>query len=68
MVGEVAVASEVIAAGATGKVELRGTAWTGHNVSAASIAAGTRCRVTGVEGLTVSIVAQTSSAREGMSS
>jgi membrane protein implicated in regulation of membrane protease activity len=66
MVGEIAVASEAIAPDATGKVELRGTTWTGRNVGAASLAVGTRCRVTAVEGLTVAIVAHTSPVREGL--
>ncbi|MEW6321106.1 MAG: NfeD family protein [Acidobacteriota bacterium] len=55
MVGELVMAREPIAPGATGRVELRGSQWTGRNTSGSAIGAGQRCRVVGVDGLEVSI-------------
>src|SRR5262245_49445322 len=45
LVGETAFALEDIAAGAVGRVELRGTSWTARNSTAESIAKGRRCTV-----------------------
>ncbi len=52
-VGESAVALEDLAPGGTGKVELRGSSWSGRNASQAALPKGQRCRVDRIEGLTV---------------
>lgn len=51
LVGEIATATEGLAPGAVGKVELRGTTWSARNASADPIDTGARCRVGRVEGL-----------------
>lgn len=53
LVGEVAQALEDIAADAIGKAELRGSAWSAHNIGSATIARTGRCRVERIEGLTL---------------
>ena len=53
MLGERAVASEEIAAGGTGKVELRGSTWQGRNVGDAPVKSGQGCKVEKVEGITL---------------
>ena len=53
LVGETAVALEDIAAGAIGKVELRGAAWTAQNTGDKPIQRSTRPKVERVEGLTL---------------
>ena len=53
--GEVDVLLEDIAPGAFGKAELRGTAWTARNAGDGVLARGQRCRVTRVDGLTITI-------------
>jgi membrane protein implicated in regulation of membrane protease activity len=53
LVGEEARATEDVPAGGSGKVELRGAAWSARNATGASIAKGARCRVERVEGLTL---------------
>ncbi len=53
MVGELAVPLETIAAGATGKAELRGTTWTAKNVGVSPLTKGQRGKVARVEGLTL---------------
>lgn len=58
MVGEVAIPLEPLAAGATGKAELRGTTWTAKNAGPAALAKGQRGKVTRVEGFTIWIVAE----------
>jgi inner membrane protein len=58
MLGEVAIPLETIAAGATGKAELRGTTWTAKNVGSASLDKGERGKVTRVDGLTIWIMAE----------
>jgi membrane protein implicated in regulation of membrane protease activity len=45
LVGDTAFALEDIAAGAVGRVELRGTTWTARNSTAEGIAKGKRCTV-----------------------
>lgn len=55
LVGEVAVASEPIAPGAVGRGELRGTVFTLRNGDAEPLAAGERCRVARVSGLTLEV-------------
>jgi len=56
LVGEIAVAAEDVAAGAVGRVELRGTAWSARNDAPATVVRGARCRVVRVDGLTLHIV------------
>jgi inner membrane protein len=46
LVGDTAFALEDIAAGAVGRVELRGTTWSARNSTAETIARGRRCTVT----------------------
>jgi membrane protein implicated in regulation of membrane protease activity len=53
LVGELAVASSAIPPGGVGQAQLRGSAWSARNASQAAIAAGSRCRVTRVEGLVI---------------
>ena len=55
IVGEVAVASEDLAPGALGRVELRGSAWSARNDAPTFVARGARCRVIKVDGLTLHI-------------
>jgi inner membrane protein len=58
MVGEVAILLEPLAAGTTGKAELRGTTWTAKNVGTGPLGKGQRGKVTRVEGLTLWISAE----------
>jgi len=53
LVGELAVPRERIPPGEVGRVELRGTLWTGRNDSTQPLEPGQRCRVTGVDNLVV---------------
>lgn len=56
--GELAVLLEDIAPGAFGKAELRGTAWTARNADEVVLARGQRCRVSRVDGLTITVRAE----------
>ena len=58
MAGELAIPLEPLAAGATGKAELRGTTWTAKNVGTVLLDKGQRGRVTHVEGLTLWITTE----------
>lgn len=58
LVGEIAVAAEGIAAGAVGRVEMRGSAWQARNRGAQALASGQRCVVERVEGLMLDVRAQ----------
>jgi inner membrane protein len=58
LVGEIAVASESIASGAIGRVEMRGAAWNACNQGAQALASGQRCVVEHVEGLMLSVRAR----------
>ena len=53
MVGERALASEEMAAGAIGKVELRGSTWQARNVGGSAVKSGQGCKVERVEGITL---------------
>lgn len=53
LVGEVALPLSDLAAGGSGKVELRGTTWECRNAGERPIARGARCQVEKVEGLTL---------------
>lgn len=55
LVGEVAVVAEPIAPGALGRGELRGSVFSLRNAGAESLAAGERCRVVRVDGLTLEV-------------
>ena len=55
LVGEIGLASEDIAPGAIGRVELRGSAWMARNRAGGVIARGMRCRVVHVDGLTLAV-------------
>jgi len=52
-VGDTAFALEDIAAGAVGRVELRGTTWTARNSTAEGIPKGRRCTVIRTDRLTL---------------
>jgi inner membrane protein len=56
--GEIAILLEELPAGAVGKAELRGTAWTVLNRDTRTLGRGQRCRVTGVDGLTLWLEAE----------
>ena len=56
LVGEVAIATEDLPPGGVGRVELRGAAWSARNGADVAVTRGARCRVTGVDGLTLYIV------------
>jgi hypothetical protein len=61
IVGEIAVAGENIAAGAIGRVELRGAAWRACNRGTQPITIGQRCVVERLEGLRLDVRSETSS-------
>lgn len=55
VVGETAIATEPIAAGGVGRVELRGATWSARNAGEEPVAPGDRLRVSHVEGLTLHV-------------
>lgn len=55
LVGEVGLVLEDLVPGAVGRVELRGTGWSARTSAGSTLVRGTRCRVTGVDGLTLSV-------------
>jgi membrane protein implicated in regulation of membrane protease activity len=55
LIGETAIAKVDLPAGATGKVELRGTSWNARNAAEVPINKDQRCLVESVEGLTLLI-------------
>jgi len=55
MIGEIAIASDAIGPGDHGRAELRGTTWSAHNIGAAPLSSGQRCRVIAVQGLMLDI-------------
>lgn len=55
LVGERGQARQAIAAGARGRVDLRGATWEAHNEGAAAIGDGAYCIVQRVEGLTLHV-------------
>jgi membrane protein implicated in regulation of membrane protease activity len=55
LVGEIAVAREALAAGASGQIELRGTTWSARNAGDVALVPGDRARVERVEGLTLHV-------------
>lgn len=58
VVGQIAHAQGDIAAGSFGRAELRGTSWSAKNVGGAPLAAGQRCLVEKVDGLTLWVRAE----------
>jgi inner membrane protein len=56
--GQTAIATEDIAAGATGKVELRGTAWNAVNAGGQTLPKGCACVVEELDGLTLTVRAK----------
>jgi membrane protein implicated in regulation of membrane protease activity len=58
LVGEVGSAVEVLAPGAVGRVELRGSVWSARNEAPTPLAPGARCRVVGVDGLLLHVIAE----------
>jgi membrane protein implicated in regulation of membrane protease activity len=55
LVGEIGLASDVLAPGTVGRVEVRGAAWSARNTTNMSVARGSRVRVIRVEGLTLDV-------------
>lgn len=55
LVGEIAIAVADMPPGRHGRAELRGTGWSARNTGDAPIAAGQRCRVVAVHGLTLDL-------------
>jgi inner membrane protein len=55
LVGETAIALELIAVGGVGKAELRGTGWNALNTGSKDIEPRQRCKVERIDGLTLSI-------------
>lgn len=55
IVGEVARAGEEIAAGATGKVEHRGSSWNALNTGTRALSKGEQCRIVGMKGLQLEV-------------
>lgn len=55
LVGEIAIVTEDLIPGGVGKVELRGTNWSARTAGAATLTRGSRCRVTRVDGLTLTV-------------
>lgn len=55
LAGEIGVASEALAPGAVGSVELRGTVWSARNVGEVPLESGARVRVESVDGLTLQV-------------
>ena len=55
LIGEIGVVESDIAAGETGRITLRGTTWTAHNVGVRTLEKKARARVDAVAGLTVDV-------------
>jgi membrane protein implicated in regulation of membrane protease activity len=55
LLGEIATLSKPLHPGEFGQAELRGTTWNVRNISGAPIAAGQRCIVEQVDGLTLNV-------------
>ena len=58
MMGEIAIPVDTLAAGAVGKVELRGTTWSARNAGPTPLTKGQRSKVTGMDGLTLLITVE----------
>lgn len=55
MIGEIGIVEDDIEAGGTGRIELRGTTWSAHNVGERVLPQNARVRVDAVSGLTVEV-------------
>lgn len=58
LVGEIAFPVDAMAAGAVGRVALRGSSWEARNEGDTTLGANQRCRVTRVSGLQLGVVAE----------
>lgn len=58
LMDEVAIAVDTLPPGGHGHAELRGSRWMARNVDDVTLAAGQRCRVVAVQGLTLDICAE----------
>jgi membrane protein implicated in regulation of membrane protease activity len=58
LIGAVGVATEDLAPGQVGRVELRGAGWSARNAGSEPLARGARCRVVGVDGLLLFVDAE----------
>ena len=58
LIGETAAVTEEIPSRGIGKAEMRGTSWCARNINKQSLARGQRCRVEGVERLTIYVRAE----------
>ncbi len=55
LVGEIGIASDELAPGTVGKVEVRGAAWSARNTTSSPLGRGVRVRVVRVDGLTLDV-------------
>ncbi len=55
LIGEIGLASEDLAPGVVGRVEVRGSTWSARNTASAPVVRGARIRVVRVDGLTLHI-------------
>jgi membrane protein implicated in regulation of membrane protease activity len=55
LIGEIGIASDELAPGTVGKVEVRGAAWSARNTTALPLGRGVRVRVVRVDGLTLDV-------------
>lgn len=58
LIGEIGTAIEDLGPGAIGRVELRGTTWTGRNTGGATLRSGHRCIVVARDRLTLIVTAE----------
>ena len=63
LVGEIAIAQELLPPGGTGRVELRGSPWTARNAGDAPLEPGCRTRVERLEGLLLHVRRESSAVR-----
>ena len=55
LIGEIGTATDILTPGDIGKIELRGASWSARNSSQTTLISGARCRVLGVDGLTLHV-------------
>jgi len=55
LIGEIGLASEDLAPGVVGRVEVRGSTWSARNTATGAVVRGTRVRVVRVDGLTLHV-------------
>jgi hypothetical protein len=63
LVGVLAIVQERLLPGVVGKVEVRGSSWSARNTSEVTLDVGQRARVAAVDGLTLTVVPETSANR-----